>query len=248
MNRFLFSGLVLGLLATATQAQAASLVLDDFTVDGDLTLTSPGSDSATFTGPTENILGGTRTVSLTGDGGEGGSVTFSDGPCTAVVPPITCGQFSSDTGVLADFGLTYGDENALGDVTEGGILDTIVLTTAFSDFATSLTVTATDTTGSASSTVFTPSGIFFPTTGTDELEISFSDFVGIDFTNLVTLDFDFDAFVPATDLEISLISFEDLAPNPPVVPPVTHVPEPSAVLALIATVGAFATFKKKRSV
>ena len=118
--------------------------------------------------------------------------------------------------------------------------DTFRVATQFSDFPADFDIIVSDTSGNTASFMSsTPGGIFFPTTGTSNLDVAFSDFSGasVDFSNIDLLEFAFSTLVPATDLEFSLISTENLDPTddpaPSTPPSLSTVPEPTSFISLM---------------
>lgn len=140
------------ILLLASTGYADPIIVDDFT-EGPFVLSHAGSVgttiTATQTGATSHIIGGTRVVDLTRDGGEG--ILEVCIPETSPGSGLGKGFLDFNAGSVSTRGtleLTYDDNGAgLGgvDLTAGGTYLAIVATFVGSDFPSSLSVTLADT-------------------------------------------------------------------------------------------------------
>jgi hypothetical protein len=206
MKQFLTCVVMVGLLCGVS---SAALIIDPFSeVDTNITA-NVGTPSATDTDVHATILGGQRkaTVDYT--------VGISDVRARLVdaIPPFggsnNAISLSSDSGTTGDWTLEWGSGGAggtdLGDLTQGGTLDRIIVKVLFNDLVIPIDLTLDDGTNSATVTKFT-------TGGPGNLEYLFSDFVGVDATSANSLVL-MGTGVQDVDLTIDLIS-ADIIPEP----------------------------------
>ena len=238
MNQIFTFGLVsTALIVSAGQVSAATFTIDNFTTPSS---TTSSGGAVTDSVSDSSILGGTRLVELDNFSG-GGDLTAETKTCTAVVPLTECMTFSGESGVSGALSVIYGSDIIAGiDVTAGGFNDTFRVATQFSDFPANFDIIVSDTSGNTATFMSTsPGGIFFPLTGTSNLDVAFSAFSGdaVDFSNIDLLEFAFETVVPATDLEFSLLSTENVDPtddpDPSTPPSLPTVTEPRSFISLM---------------
>ncbi len=247
-SRILFSSLTIpamaaGLLATGVgEAQAVSIILDDFSDPTSAQATLPVTSDMDTTLPTpgDSIFGNaTRkvTVNVTSGAPDFG-ITVATQACPKLSAP-NCLSYSADSGVTGNFQLQYTGFGGV-NLAAGGN-DTFRVVIDSTDLPSSLTFQVTDTIGGFAEVTDIPVPFFVGVPGFNDspfnLDIDFNSLTGVDLTQVDSLSFNFNAPNQQTDLAFSFISVEDTQ----------EAPEPLTILGSITAVGIGAAFKKKQA-
>jgi hypothetical protein len=238
MKSYLLPALTVGILAASVgQAQAISIILDDFSTSSINTSTRTSnfgvnnSNLSTSNTTGSGILGNRFTSVRATHGNTGTSAVLRTQGCSNISGQ--CMSYSAASGVRGPFSLKYDFSST--DLTAGGSNDVIRLGLAAADFSTTLSTTVKD----ALNNTFT----FAPTTtptlisSLNPIDLAFSSFTGIDFSQVTSVEFAFAVPSNATDIEFKFLSIEDT----------TSVPEPVTILGTLLAGGIGVAMKKKKA-
>lgn len=237
MKSYLLPALTIGILASSIgQAQAISIVLDDFSTSSINTSTRTAnsgvnnSNLSTSNTTGLGILGNRFTSVRATHGNIGTSAVLRTQGCSNISGQ--CMSYSAASGVRGPFSLKYNFTST--DLTAGGSNDIIRLGLAAADFSTTLSTTVKD----ALNNSFTLTPTLTPTlvTGLNPIDLAFSSFTGIDFSQVTSVTFAFAVPSNATDIEFKFLSIEDS----------TAVPEPLTILGTLIAGGIGVAMKKKK--